>query len=84
MKQERPTHVPAQPNDPDVDLITEGEFAWCFHEGCGLPVGQWLDSFDVFTWMEFGGDREKALEHIRAVGYGNGQVPLVPPSTGRG
>jgi hypothetical protein len=79
---DKPTHVPEKPEG--TDLITEGNFAWCFTEGCGLPVGQWLTPFDVFAWMEFGGDIEKATEHIKAVGYGEGQTPIVPPSTGRG
>jgi hypothetical protein len=84
MAQERPTHVPPTPTDPDTDLITFGEFGWCFKEGCGLPVGQWLDAFEVFTWLEFGGDTEKATAHIAAVGYGGGQTPIVSPRTGRG
>ena len=84
VEQQKPTHTPPRPDDPETDLVTLGQFAWCFREGCGLPVGKWLDSFEVFTWLEFGGDRDKALEHIKAVGYGGGQVPLVPPQTGRG
>lgn len=79
---EKPTHTPEKPEDADV--VTEGNFAWCFSEGCGLPVGEWLSPFDVFAWLEFGGDMEKAKAHIKAVGYGGGQVPLVPPTTGLG
>lgn len=76
---EKPTHVPTQ--SEGSDLITYGECAWCFTDGCGLPVGRWLSAFEVFAWMEFGGDMKKAGDHIRKVGYGGGQVPLVPPQT---
>jgi len=34
--------------------------------------------------MEFGGDMAKAEDHLRKVGYGGGQTPIVPPQTGCG
>lgn len=79
---EKPTHVPEKPEG--TDLITEGNFAWCFTAGCGLPVGEWLSKFEIFAWMEFGGDMKKAEDHLRKVGYGGGQTPIVPAHTGCG
>lgn len=79
---DRPTHVPLHSNG--ADLITSGEYAWCFTDGCGLPVGQWLSKFEVFAWMEFGGDMAMAEDHLRKVGYGGSQAPIVPPNTGCG
>jgi hypothetical protein len=78
----KPTTVPQRTGDED--LVTEGQYAWCFAEGCGLPVGRWLSTFDVFAWMEFGGDYAKAEDHLRKVGYGHGQEPIVPLRTGCG
>jgi hypothetical protein len=82
MTSDRPTHVPTRSNGED--LIASGEYAWCFEDGCGLPVGQWLSKFEVFAWMEFGGDMKSAEDHLRKVGYGGGQTPIVPPQTGCG
>jgi hypothetical protein len=42
---------------------------WHFHNGCMSMVGQpaknggtWGDSFDLFTWYEHGGDRNRAIK----------------------
>ena len=69
---DRPTHVP--PHSNGTDLITSGEYAWCFTDGCGLPVGKWLSKFEIFAWMEFGGDMARAEDHLRKVGYGGGRT----------
>lgn len=80
--EQRPTFTPDR--HAGTDLTTHGEFAWCFTSGLGLPVGRWLTKFEVFAWMEFGGDMQKATEHLRKVGYGGGQISLVSPQTGCG
>ena len=60
---DRPTLAPTRKGGAP-DMITKGEYAWCFTKGMGLPVGRWLSKFEVYAYLQHGGDMAKAEQHV--------------------
>lgn len=59
---EKPSYTPQRVGDED--LITDNNWCWCFTSHHGLPVGRWLNPFEVYTYMFCEGDEVLAKRRV--------------------